>query len=200
MAANHAIGVDIGGTKIYAGVINLETGHAVTTVRKQTHPDKGTDFFLQRLGDVIEEALDSSKLDRHAGEVLAVGIGLAGQVDREHGIVLGAPNLATGLVNLDLGKQLQDRLSLPVVLGNDVEVAAYGEQMFGSGRDCQNFIYISVGTGIGGAIIRMARYAGALRERRVRSATRWSSIMGVFVAVAGEVTWKLTPLVRLLLA
>src|SRR5262249_40129454 len=72
----------------------------------------------------------------------------------EHGVILGAPNLATGLVNFDLGKRLQDRLSLPVVLGNDVEVAAYGEQMFGSGRGYQDFIYVSVGTGIGGAIIQ----------------------------------------------
>jgi glucokinase len=154
MAAHHAIGVDIGGTKIYAGVINLETGQAIATARKQTHPDKGVDFFLQRVGDVIEEALTSAKLTRRDDDGLAVGIGMAGQIDRERGIVLGAPNLATGLINLDFGKRLSERLSLPVVLGNDVEVAAYGEQMFGSGRGCPDFIYISVGTGIGGAIVQ----------------------------------------------
>jgi len=154
MAAHHAIGVDIGGTKIYAGVINLETGQAIATARKQTRPEKGAEFFLQRVGDVIEEAMANAKLTHHDDDRLAVGVGLAGQIDREHGVVLGAPNLATGLVNVDLARQLQDRLSLPVVLGNDVEVAAYGEQMFGSGRGCLDFIYISVGTGIGGAIIQ----------------------------------------------
>ena len=154
MAASHAVGVDIGGTKIYAGFINLESGKAVTTVRKQTRPDKGADFFLQRVGDVIEEVLANARQLKHEVSGLAIGIGLAGQIDRDHGVVLGAPNLAIGLVNLDLAGQLKDRLSMPVVLGNDVEVAAYGEQIFGSGRNCQDFVYISVGTGIGGAIVQ----------------------------------------------
>jgi glucokinase len=153
MPARHAIGVDIGGTKIYAGIVDLETGKTTATARKATRPDKGVDFFVQRVGDVLEELLaqaKSSEVDLMPG----VGIGLAGQVDRERGIVLGAPNLATGLVNLDLDKAIGDRLSRRVVLGNDVEVAAYGEQVFGAGRGCTDFVYISVGTGIGGAIVR----------------------------------------------
>jgi glucokinase len=154
MAASHAVGVDIGGTKIYAGFIHLETGKAITTVRKQTRPDKGADFFVQRVGDVIEEVLANARQLKHEVSELAIGIGLAGQIDRDHGVVLGAPNLAIGLVNLDLAGQLKARLSMPVVLGNDVEVAAYGEQMFGAGRNCQDFVYISIGTGIGGAIVQ----------------------------------------------
>jgi glucokinase len=153
MPARHAIGVDIGGTKIYAGIVDLETGKTIATARKATRPDKGVDFFVQRVGDVLEELVThakSSGIDLMPG----VGIGLAGQVDRERGIVLGAPNLATGLVNLDLDKAIGDRLSRRVVLGNDVEVAAYGEQVFGAGRGCTDFVYISVGTGIGGAIVR----------------------------------------------
>jgi glucokinase len=153
MPARHAIGVDIGGTKIYAGIVDVETGKATATARKPTRPDKGADFFVQRVGDVLEELLAEAKSSR-VDLMTAIGIGLAGQVDREQGIVLGAPNLAIGLVNLDLGKVLGDRLSMQVVLGNDVEVAAYGEQMFGSGRGCMDFVYISVGTGIGGAIVR----------------------------------------------
>ncbi len=153
MPARHAIGVDIGGTKIYAGVVDLETGKAIATARKQTRPDKGATFFVQRLGDVIEDALTQAKLSE-SSLIPAIGIGLAGQVDRERGIVLGAPNLASGLANLDLGTLMENRFSLPVVLGNDVEVAAYGEQVFGSGRDCTDFVYISVGTGIGAAIVR----------------------------------------------
>lgn len=153
MPARHAIGVDIGGTKIYAGIVDLETGKATATARKATRPDKGVDFFVQRVGDVLEELLAEAK-SSGVDLMPAIGIGLAGQVDREQGIVLGAPNLATGLVNLDLGKVLGDRLSLQVALGNDVEVAAYGEQVFGSGRGCMDFVYISVGTGIGGALVR----------------------------------------------
>ncbi len=153
MPARHGLGVDIGGTKIYAGIIDLETGRAIATARKATRPEKGVPFFVQRLGDVIEDALTAGNAVQ-SSLVPAIGIGLAGQVDRERGIVLGAPNLAAGLINLDLSTLLQNRFARPVVLGNDVEVAAYGEQVFGSGRNCTDFVYVSVGTGIGGAIVR----------------------------------------------
>ncbi len=152
-AARYAVGVDIGGTKIYAGIIHLESGEILATARKRTRPEKGPDFFAQRLGDVIEEALANAKLPAQTKPV-GIGVWLAGQVDREHGVVLGAPNLAMGLVNLDIDKLLSERFSLPVALGNDVEVAAYGEQMFGSGRACQDFVYVSVGTGVGSAIVQ----------------------------------------------
>jgi glucokinase len=69
-------------------------------------------------------------------------------------VVLGAPNLATGLVNLDIDDLLRKRFNLPVALGNDVEVAAYGEQFFGAAKGIADFVFIAVGTGIGSAIIQ----------------------------------------------
>ncbi|MGH2517547.1 MAG: ROK family protein [Ktedonobacterales bacterium] len=153
MAVHVAAGVDVGGTKIYAGVVNLETGEVLATARKRTHPERGVDFFTQRLQEVIAAALDSAS-QTGATELLGVGIGIAGQVDRERGIVLGAPNLATGLVNLDVATLLSGRFGAPVALGNDVEVAALGEQHFGAGRGLDDFVYVSVGTGVGGAIVQ----------------------------------------------
>jgi len=153
MATRFAAGVDIGGTKIYAGVVNLETGEVIATARKRTHPDRGVGFFTQRLQDVLAGALDAARLPSNA-KLVGTGVGVAGQVDRERGVILGAPNLATGLANLEIGKLLSDRFSLSVALGNDVEVAALGEQHFGAGRGHDDFVYVSVGTGIGGAIVR----------------------------------------------
>jgi len=69
-------------------------------------------------------------------------------------VVLGAPNLAHGLANLEISKLLTTAFQMPVVIGNDVEVAALGEQHFGAGRDIADFVYVSIGTGVGGAIIR----------------------------------------------
>lgn len=161
MAARYAVGVDVGGTKIFVGIINLENGEVVASARKRTYPERGVDFFTQRLQDVIATALDSSKLP--SGErPIAIGVGIAGQVDRENGIILGAPNLAKGLVNLEVAALLNRRFKLPVAIGNDVEVAAMGEQFYGEGRGHKDFVYVSVGTGIGGAIVQNGEiYRGA---------------------------------------
>lgn len=156
MPTRYAIGVDVGGTKIYAGVINLDTGEILATARKRTRPERGADFFGQRLQDAAAVALDAADLP-NGERPLGIGIGIAGQVDRERGILLGAPNLAVGLANLDVGTLLGNRFGLPVVLGNDVEVAAYGEQYYGAGRGSDDFVFVGVGTGIGGAIVQGGR-------------------------------------------
>src|SRR5579859_3007457 len=138
MAAEYALGIDVGGTKIYAGVVNLASGTVVATARKRTRPERGADFFAERLQDVA---------------AAAIGIGLAGQVDRARGLLLGAPNLASGVVDMPIRDLLAARFHLPVVLGNDVEIGAYGEQHYGAARGSQSFVCVFVGTGIGGAIV-----------------------------------------------
>ena len=161
MTTRYAVGVDVGGTKIYAGVVNLDTGVVLATARKRTHPERGADFFAQRLQDVAAFALESARLP-DGEKPIGVGVGIAGQVDRERGILLGAPNLAAGLANLDIGALMRERFGLPVALGNDVEVAAYGEQHYGAGRGSEDFVFVGVGTGIGGAIVQGGRiYRGA---------------------------------------
>ncbi len=158
MATQYAVGVDVGGTKIYAGIINIETGGVMGTARKRTHPERGADFFMDRLMTVIASALDDSKLAKK-GEAVAMGIGLAGQVDRARGTLISAPNLAQDLANAPIRDLLAERFKLPVVIGNDVEVATLGEQQFGAGRGADDFLCMFVGTGIGAGIVE----AGKLR-------------------------------------
>jgi glucokinase len=151
--ARYTLGMDIGGTKIYAGVLDLETGKVLSTARKRTHPERGVTFFAERLVAVAEDALASASLPRKA-QVAAVGIGLAGQVNRETGIIVGAPNLARGLVDFNVCQLLSEHLHLPVRLGNDVEVAALGERHYGAGRDSDDFVCAFIGTGVGAAIVQ----------------------------------------------
>jgi glucokinase len=152
MATQYAVGVDVGGTKIYAGVVNIETGEVIGTARKRTHPERGGDFFVDRLMTVISSALDDSPLAKK-GEAVAMGVGLAGQVDRERGTLISAPNLAAELANLPVRDLLAEKFKLPVVIGNDVEVATLGEQQFGAGRGVADFVCVFVGTGIGAAMV-----------------------------------------------
>jgi glucokinase len=160
VAGKYSLGVDLGGTKIMAGVVNTESGKVAGSARKRTRAERGAAFMLDRLGDTIEAALDEAKVK--PAELTAIGIGAAGQVDRGKGVLIAAPNLANDAANLALGDILQDRFRVPVSLGNDVEVAALGELHFGAGRDCPSFVCVFVGTGIGGGIVQdYALYRGA---------------------------------------
>lgn len=153
MAEPYALGIDVGGTKIYAGVINTRTGEVLATARKRTHPERGADFFAQRLLTVAQDAVDAAKLP-NGKAITSIGVGIAGQVDRAKGVLLASPNLAQGLKNMALADILQKQLRAPVAVGNDVEAATYGEQQFGAGRQFDDFVCVFVGTGIGSAIIQ----------------------------------------------
>jgi glucokinase len=159
MAERYAVGVDIGGTKMYAGVIDLETGAVAGSYRKRTHPERGADFFTKRLYEVVGGAIENANLAKGATP-LGIGVGIAGQVDREQGILISGPNLGMGLDNLPIRKLLEDKFKIKAFLGNDVEIATYGEHQYGAGRGCDDFVCIFVGTGIGAGIVQ----SGSLRR------------------------------------
>lgn len=157
----YAMGIDVGGTKILAGIIETSSGKVLGTARKRTRPERGVDFFKERLVTVAQGALDAAALPKGAA-LSAIGIGVAGQVDRANGVLLAAPNLSAGLDHLPLGELLADRFHLAVALGNDVEVATLGEQMYGAARGCDDFVCVFVGTGIGSGIVEGGQlYRGA---------------------------------------
>jgi len=146
------IGVDFGGTKVLAGVVDLDSGDVVGSAKKRTNPSDNADQMMKRIVGVIESAL--GKANMSAAETEGIGIGLAGQIDTKRGILLGAPNLSQSTVNLPMADLLGKRFDVPVRLRNDVQVGAIGEAKFGAGRDQPDFVCVFVGTGIGGAIVR----------------------------------------------
>lgn len=155
---SYALGIDLGGTKTLAAVIDLSDGSVVASARKRTRAERGQDFVSQRTIELATAAMTAAKLPDDA-ELLAIGVGAAGQIDRKAGVVLDAPNL--GVRNMPLGNILNKRFNLPVFVGNDVEVAAMGESLYGSGRGYNNFVCIFVGTGIGSGIVQNGRmYTG----------------------------------------
>ncbi|HEU0102662.1 MAG TPA: ROK family glucokinase [Mycobacteriales bacterium] len=138
------IGVDIGGTKVAAGVVG--PGGALLECLRAETPDRS-----QR-PEVVEhtvEALVRDLASRH--DVRAVGIGAAGFVDATRSLVLFAPHLSWR--NEPLRANLSRRLGLPVVVENDANAAAWAESRFGAGRGETDLICITLGTGIGGALV-----------------------------------------------
>jgi glucokinase len=154
----YALGIDLGGTKVLASIVDVMSGEVISSVRKRTKAEKGQDFVSKRTIELASSALDEAQLPNGA-EIVAIGVGAAGQIDRKAGVILDAPNL--GVRNMDLGDLLGKHFGKPVSVGNDVEVATIGELYYGSGRGYKNFVCVFVGTGIGGGIVQNGRmYTG----------------------------------------
>lgn len=147
----YALGIDLGGTKTLAAVVDVLSGEVVASARKRTRAERGADFVSQRTIELATTAIEEAKLDDD-DKLVAIGVGAAGMIDRQNGVIIDAPNL--GVRNMQLGQMLQKQFDAPVAVGNDVEVAARGEFLYGSGRGYSNFICVFVGTGIGSGIVQ----------------------------------------------
>ena len=151
-----AVGVDLGGTKMFGTVADLSgtIQHELYIAHKK---DDGPSDYLERLCEMIETLLDTP---RPPGQrIRGVGIGAPGVTLTPEGVVTWAPSL--GWRDLPLQEILTDRFDVPVFVENDVNLAALGELGFGAGRGVQNLVCITVGTGIGaGIIIGGALYRG----------------------------------------
>lgn len=157
--ARYAIGMDVGATKIIAGVVDCDSGQVISS-SKTASPLTGAEAMMAAIATTIAQVREAAK---EAGDaVSAIGIGLAGQVDVKSGVLLAAPNLGGGVTNVPISAPLGQQFGVPIVLGNDVQVAAIGESAFGAGRGADTFGCVFVGTGIGGALmVNGQRYAGA---------------------------------------
>jgi len=155
MAKKHALGIDFGGTKLLAAVIDLDSGAVVATAKKRTSATDGPKEVLNRIYAVADAALASAKMK--AKDLAGIGVGAAGQVDAETGVLLGTPNLSQAVIDLPIAESLRARYGVQAALRNDVQVAATGELSFGAGRGISDFVCCFVGTGVGGAVVTGGR-------------------------------------------
>jgi glucokinase len=156
-----AIGVDIGGTKVAAGVVD-EQGAIVATARHDT-PSHDPAKIEEVIADVVEEL-------RKAHDVEAVGIGAAGFVDADRSKVIFAPNLAWR--DEPLRSAIEARSGLPVVVENDANAAAWAEARFGAGRGRGYLVVLTLGTGLGGGLV----VAGELYRGRLGIAAEFGHL------------------------
>ncbi len=154
----YALGIDLGGTKTLAAVVDVSTGEVLSSERKPTRAEKGQEYISQHVINLSTAALESAKLPAGA-KIIGIGIGAAGQIDRKNGVIVDAPNL--GVKDMPMADILGKQFGKPVAVGNDVEVAALGEYLYGAGRGYATFVVMFVGTGIGSGIVQNGRlYAG----------------------------------------
>lgn len=143
------LGVDLGGTKVETSLVD-KTGHILASHRRPTQPDKGPDRVIADIITCVESCLGEA-----VKSAQSLGIGMAGQIDKDTGMVRFAPNL--GWRNIPLQTRLEEALNLPVVVSNDVRAATYGEWCYGAGRDVNDLVCLFVGTGVGGGIVSGGR-------------------------------------------
>lgn len=145
--------IDIGGTKIAAGVVD-DRGRIVARRECPTEPERGFEDAFRRMAAMLHDAAAGASLD-------GIGVGCTGPVDPFRGTVEAAP-LLPGWQGAELALRLSVEFGLPVAMENDADAAALAEAAWGAGRDKRRFIYVTVGTGIGVGIVLDGRlYRGA---------------------------------------
>ena len=136
------IGVDVGGTKIAAGVVDVN-GHLLAKVRLSTPG---------ATAESVEAGIAAAVLELKAGyDVAAVGVAAPGFVDAQRTTLRFTPNLP--MADRPLKALLEPRVGMPVVVENDASAAAWGEYRFGGGRGVSDVVLLTVGTGLGGGIV-----------------------------------------------
>lgn len=155
MGKRYVVGVDLGGTKIYTALVDLQ-GNIIKEKVVETLASEGDQAVLGRIIDTIDYVIDGTDKDL----IKAIGIGCPGILDLKKGIIIESPNIP--FKNFEIIKNIKERFDLPTYLDNDANVATIGEYMFGAGKGTENMIYMTVSTGIGGgAILNGKIYRGS---------------------------------------
>ncbi len=152
-----AIGIDFGGTAIKAAVVDEERG-ILSDRRVFTDTTSGPAGTVRQLSGIIADLYREASEKNDSGNFAGVGVGAPGAVDAQKGLLSYPPNLP-GWTVFALRDEVRScllekkALSLPVFLDNDANVAAYGEAMYGAGREFRDFLMVTLGTGVGGGIV-----------------------------------------------
>lgn len=146
MSKKYVVGLDLGGTKIYTALVDLN-GTIIKEKVVETLAFEGEEAVINRMMDTIDYVIEGTDKEL----IKAIGIGAPGALDLKEGIVMESPNLP--FENFELVGKIRARYDLPTYLDNDANVATLGEYRFGAGKGTENMIYMTVSTGIGGGAI-----------------------------------------------
>jgi glucokinase len=134
----YAIGIDLGGTNLRVALVS-EDGEIARKIKKPS-------------SEPVLDAILSAVHEIKQTDIVGIGLGVAGVIDRKRGRIFLSPNLHA-IEGIDLVREIQNRFSVSVMIENDANVAALGEKIAGAGRGFDNFVLLTLGTGIGGGII-----------------------------------------------
>ncbi|MHB1345881.1 MAG: ROK family transcriptional regulator [Candidatus Humimicrobiaceae bacterium] len=155
----YVIGIDIGGTNT-RGVLTDLSGNIINYIKIKTKAKEGKETVLSKVFSVVSEIIDSSKIPRE--KLFGIGMSISGIINSYEGISIFCPNIP-GWENYPIKKIMEKEFNLPVGIDDSVRCAAVAEKRFGIAKDHENFIFISIGKGIGmGAFIDGKIYRGSM--------------------------------------
>jgi len=147
----YSIGVDLGGTNLRAAVID-RAGSILEKIAAPTNMPEGREAVVSSIVEAIGRLRDKYG----SGPLAGIGVAVPGFILMEPGVIVGSNNLAA-LENYPIRDDISRRLSAKVILENDANAAALGEKWMGAGRDVDDLVLLTLGTGIGGGIISGGR-------------------------------------------
>lgn len=145
---NYYIGIDVGGTFVKAGIVD-ENGNIVADGKIASECNKGGNKLAENAATLVMRLLEKSGISKD--QIVGAGMGFPGFIDSKNGIVVYSNNVR--LSDFPVVEIMQAKLGLKVKVANDANVAALGEKMFGAGKEYNDMVMITLGTGVGAGII-----------------------------------------------
>jgi glucokinase len=155
LPARPVLALDVGGTQIRAAVV-IHDGTRIARAQDSTPVAKGPGAVLRACAAALKKARDQVPAETR-DRIVGVGISSPGPLDPWRGVVLQTPNMGPEFTDVPIVAEIGAALGLPAFLERDTNVAALGEMAFGAARGCADFIYLTVSTGVGGAIVSEGR-------------------------------------------
>ncbi len=143
------IGIDVGGTNVKIALVD-EKGKIIYSNSVPTYAKMGYEYTVNNIKQAIRDLMKETNTTEK--NIEGIGFDFPGQVDCKTGVVKLAPNIP-GWVNVPIAQMIEEEFHIPTRIDNDVRCAALGELKFGAGKGCENFVCITVGTGIGSGLV-----------------------------------------------
>jgi glucokinase len=147
----YVLGIDIGGTNLVVGAVTEDGMTVRGLLTEPTGVPDGADVVIDRILRMARSVMDSTRAEDRRADLVGVGIGAPGPLDRKKGLVLLTPNLRW--TNMPLRDRIGAPLGLPASLDNDANCAMLGEHWVGAAKGARNAVCFTIGTGIGGGIV-----------------------------------------------
>ena len=157
---NYAIGVDLGGTFVKAALVS-DSGEIIFSDKLPIGSKASKNTILHTIEKIIQMAIDVAEKDQL--EVIGIGMGTPGIV--QNGVVLGGSENLDGWENIDLSSYYNKIFGLPVLVDNDANLMGLGEFYYGAAKGCSDVVFLTIGTGIGGAVILDGNLYGGYENR-----------------------------------
>lgn len=145
------IGVDVGGTNIKVGIVDMENDSVIRSMSAPTLAREGHDAVLQRMADLVNQVIAENHFSK--SDIGGIGIGLPGVLDLEHGSTTFLTNFPGNWPNVPVRNIISQKTGFPVSILNDARAITFGEWRCGAGRGADTMACYAIGTGVGGGLV-----------------------------------------------